>query len=128
MKLDIEELAKSGGFAGAPVKREIKWKEYVFDVYVRRLSYHSAISDVKAVAANGDIAAARIAACIVNEDGKPIFTVPDITGANDDGSPVMSKDDDGNLVERGALDADLATELLVAISEVNGLGKSKTTS
>jgi len=124
MKLNVDELARSGGFSGAPVKREIKWKEYVFDVYVRRLSYHSAISDVKAVAGNGDIAAARIAGCIVDEDGKPVFTVADITGVNEDGSPVLTEDGE----ERGALDADLATELLMAISEVNGLGKSKTAS
>lgn len=128
MRLDVDELAKAGGFSGAPVRREIQWGEYVFDVYVRRLSYHSAMSDFKAVASNGDIAAARIAGCIVDEDGKPTFTVADVTGVNEDGTPVMTEDADGNLVERGALDADLATQLLVAISEVNGLGKSKTES
>ena len=125
MRLDVEALSKAGGFSGAPVKREIEWGEYVFDVYVRRLSYHSAVSDFKAVAANGDIAAARIASCIVNEEGDPIFKVSDITGVEEDGSPVMTTDEDGNKVERGALAADLATELLVAISEVNGLGKLK---
>ena len=125
MRLDLDAVSSAGGFSGAPVKREIEWKEMVFDVYVRRLSYHSAVSDVRTIAANGDIAASRIAACIVDDKGNPIFKVSDITGVEDDGSPVMVKDDDGNLVERGSLDAELAMTLMTVISEVNGLGKTK---
>lgn len=123
MRLDVAALAEAGGFSGGPVKREITWKEFTFDVYVRRLSYHSAVSDVRAVGANGDIAASRIAACIVDEAGKPVFTSADITGIQEDGTPVMVEDDDGNLVERGALDAELAMTLMAVITEVNGLGK-----
>lgn len=125
MRLDLDAVSNAGGFSGAPVKREIEWKDMVFDVYVRRLSYHSAVSDVRTIASNGDIAASRIAACIVDEHGKPIFTVSDITGINEDGSPVMVKNEKGKMVERGSLDAELAMALMTVISEVNGLGKTR---
>ena len=124
MTLTVESLRDQGAFTGPPVKREITWtvgeQEYKGDVYVRRLSYHSAVTDVQSLNGGGDIGAARIAHCIVDEAGKPIFTLADVTGVNADGSPVL--DEDGN--ERGALCSELSLALLVAISEVNQLGKT----
>jgi hypothetical protein len=35
----------------------------------------------------------------------------------------MVKNEDGDLVERGAMDDSLATALMIVISEVNNLGK-----
>lgn len=130
MKLSVDSLRESGGFAGGPVKREVTWRangeEYTADVYVRRLSYASAISDIEAITSDGDLAAARIANCIVDENGKPVFRVSDVTGIQDDGTPVM-EEVDGELRERGGLVSSLVTALLVVIGEVNGLGKSTPT-
>lgn len=129
MKLSIDQLKEHGAFTGRPEKKEITWEKdgetYTFDVYVRRLSYHTAVSDVRSLQTDGEVAARRIAHCIVDEKGAPIFEVKDITGYNADGSPVMVKDEEtGEMVERGALDSDLTTLLLMAISEVNRLGKT----
>ena len=129
MSLSLDSLKQQGGFTGAPVKREIEWnigeETYKADVYVRRLSYFSAVTDANALVSHGDLAAARIAHCIVDESGKPVFKVSDITGVEDDGKPVMDVGEDGELVERGQLNSSLGTALLVAISEVNEMGKKK---
>lgn len=129
MQLTVDSLRAQGGFTGAPVKREIEWtigdETYRADVYVRRLSYFSAVTDASALSSHGDLAAARIAHCIVDETGKPVFKVSDITGVDENGGPVMDIDEDGELVERGQLNSSLGTALLVAISEVNDLGKSR---
>jgi hypothetical protein len=126
MDLTVDSLRASGGFTGAPVKKSIEWKQggegYQADVYVRKLSYHSAISDAEAITGNGDLAAARIAHCVCDAKGSPIFKISDVTGLHDDGSPVID-DDTGE--PRGSLSSALGTALLVAISEVNELGKTK---
>lgn len=123
--LSLDQIRDSGSFTGAPVKREVTWEvngeEYTADVYVRRLSYQTAVSDAMAVAGHGDLASNRIAHCIVDENGKPVFKVSDITGFHEDGTPVL--DEDGN--ERGALCSELALALLAVIGEVNNLGKPK---
>ena len=125
MKLSLEGLQSSGGFTGAPVKREIEWvkgdETLVFDVYVRRLSFQTAVTDVHALSGHGDLAANRIAYCICDEHGARVFKVSDITGVNDDGSPVLN--DDGT--ERGGIDNNLTLSLLSVIGEVNGLGKPR---
>lgn len=118
MRLTVDALRAEGGFTGPPEKREIQWKGNTFDVYVRRLSYQTAVTDLYSLAGRGDLAAHRIAHCICDENGKPIFTVADITGVNPDGNPVMV---DG--IERGALDGELSMALLSVIGEVNELGK-----
>jgi len=123
MKLSVDSLRESGSFAGAPVKREVSWtvegEVLTADVYVRRLSYASAVNDIQALANDGDLGAARIATCIVDEDGNAVFRIADVTGFEDDGKPVIN--DDGE--ERGGLISSLVTGLLVLIGEVNGLGK-----
>ena len=115
MKLGIDTLEKAGAFAGAPVEREISWEqdgeEMTATTFVRKLSYQSAVADIKASKDNRDVVAGRIASCICDKKGKPVFTADDITGESDP--------------ERGPLNHNLTVALLVAISEVNGLGKSK---
>lgn len=115
MDLSLASLKKSGSFTGAPVKREIKWKqgdkEHVANVYVRPLSYQSAVSDLLSISGKTDGVAGRIATSICDSKGKPIFTVADIIGEAD--------------ASRGALDGNLTMALLGVIGEVNGLGKPK---
>lgn len=116
MKLTLENLKEAGAFTGAPVEKEIVWKkgetELKATVYVRPLSYLSAVSDLRAIAGKADGVAGRIAASICDEHGKPVFTPEDITGEADP--------------ERGALDGNLTMALLAVIHEVNDPGKPKT--
>lgn len=115
MQLSIDSLREAGAFTGAPVKKEITWKqgdkEFTATVYVRKLSYLSARSDLLAVGGKGDAVAGRIAASICDEEGKPVFTPEDITGEADP--------------ERGPLGEELTMALLAVIGEVNGMGKPK---
>jgi len=115
MELTLENLKKTGAFTGAPVERTINWKmgeeEFSATVYVRLLSYKSAISDILASGSKSAIVAGRIAACICDKEGKEVFTPADITGEADP--------------ERGPLDGNLTVALLEVISEVNGLGKPR---
>ena len=114
MKLTLEALKSSGAFTGRPVEKEISWKqgdkEFTATVYVRPMGYHTATSDVLAMGGKVDGVAGRIAASICDESGKPVFTPADITGEADP--------------ERGSLDGALTIALLVAIQEVNDLGKT----
>jgi len=117
MILTIENLRAAGAFTGAPVAKEITWtqggEELTALVYVRKLSYRSAVNDLTAMRGEGDMVAGRIASSICDEAGKPVFTMGDITG---DADP-----------ERGALNNELTMALLAAIVEVNGLGKKTPT-
>ena len=114
MKLTLESLKKVGAFTGRPVEKEINWKqdkeELTATVFIRPLGYHTATSDVLAHVGKVDGVAGRIAASVCDEEGHPIFTPQDITGEADP--------------ERGALDGPLTIALLVAIQEVNDLGKT----
>lgn len=115
MELSIAALKEVGAFTGAPVEREITWKqgerEITATVYVRPLSYKSAVSDLAAMAGRVDAVAGRIAACICDAEGKPVFTPADITGEADP--------------ERGPLDGNLTMALLQVIAEVSGVGKAQ---
>lgn len=114
MKLTLENLKKNGAFTGRPVEKEITWKrgddEFSATVFIRPMGYHAATSDVLAIGGKIDGVAGRIAASVCDEEGKPVFTVADITGEADP--------------SRGSLDGNLTIALLVAIQEVNDLGKS----
>jgi len=118
MKISIESLSQVGAFTGRPVEKEVTWRigdaEHTATVYVRPLSYQSAIQDLKSITEKSDGIAGRIAASICDETGAPVFTAADITG---DADP-----------ERGALDGNLTMALLAVIGEVNGAGKSQTKS
>lgn len=114
MKLSIQSLTEVGAFTGAPVEKQIKWKqgakEFEATVFVKPLSYSAAVSDLKALAGKADGVAGRIAASICDEKGTPVFAPEDITGEADPA--------------RGALDGNLTMALLVAIAEVNNMGKT----
>lgn len=130
MQLTVDQLAAANGFAGGAVKREVTWtredgETFTFDVYVKKLSYHTLVSDIQAFTKGTDVTAERLVRCIVDESGAPVFRLCDITGYHDDGTPVMAKNENGEMVERGALDQNLAWALLEVIGEVNKLGKKQ---
>ncbi|MGP9834209.1 phage tail assembly chaperone family protein, TAC [Marinobacter sp. NSM] len=110
MDLTLDALKDMGAFTGAPVEKEIVLKdgdeEKTATVYVRRLSYHTAVSDIKSLSAKSDAVAGRIASAICDKEGKPIFKPEDITGEADP--------------ERGPLNGEITMELLRVIGEVNG--------
>lgn len=114
MKLTLDALKQTGAFTGRPVEKEITWKqgekEITATVYVRPMGYHNAVSNVLSAAGKIDGVAGRIASSICDENGNPVFTVADITGEADP--------------DRGALDGALTVALLVAIQQVNDLGKT----
>lgn len=113
----IEALDKLGAFTPVGLAEEsIQWhqdgKDYQAVVYVRPLSFDSAVTDLinrPDQSDNPDAIARRIASSICNKAGEPIFTVGDITGQ---ANP-----------ERGALSYALTMALLAAIGRVNKLGK-----
>lgn len=115
MQLTIESLKDRGAFTGAPVEKEISWTQGAetlsATVFVRPLSYQSAVNDLVSSRNKGDAVAGRIAACICDAQGNAVFGVGDITGAADP--------------ERGALDGNLTMALLSVIGEVCNLGKTK---
>lgn len=114
MKLNMDSLKQAGAFTGRPVEKEITWKqgdkEITATAYIRPMGYHDAVSNVLSAVGKIDGVAGRIAASICDENGAPVFTVADITGEADP--------------ERGALDGALTVALLVAIQQVNDLGKA----
>jgi len=114
MKLNITTLQQAGSFTGRPVEKEVTWRQgedsLTATVFVRPLGYRSAVSDVLASAGKQDGVAGRIASCICDEDGAPVFTVADITG---DADP-----------SRGALDGNLTMALMAVIQEVSNMGKT----
>ncbi len=68
MNLSIDSLQEMGAFTGAPVEKEVTWKqgkkELKATVFVRRLSYKSAVEDLKAMQSEDlDMVAGRIASC-----------------------------------------------------------------
>lgn len=113
--LSLDKLKELGSFSGAPVEKEVTWKqngqEYKFTVFVRRLSYQEGKLEAEHYRKNkSDLMASRIASSILNEEGKPIFDIGDITGENDP--------------ERGPLNFSLTAALMNVINEVNNLGKT----
>lgn len=114
-KLSLDKLKELGSFSGAPVEKEVTWKqgdqEHTFTVFVRRLSYQEGKLEAEHYRKNkSDLMASRIASSILDEDGKPIFDIGDITGENDP--------------ERGPLNFSLTAALMNVINEVNNLGKN----
>lgn len=118
MELSIESLQSRGAFTGAPVEKTVTWEqgeeELKATVYVRPMSYHTARSDIVSVRSESDALAGRIAACICDSKGNPVFTPQDITGEADP--------------ERGPLNSALTMALLGVISEVSSLGKARKSS
>lgn len=120
MKLSIATLNQNGAFSARPVERQIEWKGHTMTIYVRHLSYQTAVGGLTAM--NGaDPVACRIAASICDEFGAQVFTVADITG--EVSKPADWKDGDKVPESRGSLDPELTELLLTAIGEVQQLGK-----
>lgn len=94
------------------VEREITWtsggSEHTATVYVKPMSYHAAVADLK----SRDAVAGRIASSIYDDNGEPVFTEGDVTGEADP--------------ERGSLCQSLTMALLAVIAEVSGLAEKKT--
>ena len=115
MNLTLETLAANGGFVSRKaVPKAIKLKnndgeDFAATVYVLPLSYVTAKSDIVATQLQSDPLAARIAHCIVDEEGNRLFTVADVIGEADP--------------ERGPFSDKLTHELLRVIGEVSQLGK-----
>jgi hypothetical protein len=109
VKLSIATLTERKAFSAKPVKVEFDWKGESVTTYVRHVSYQTAVGDIRAHN-GGDIYANRIAASICDEEGKPVFTVADITGQADE--------------DRGGLDPELTNLLLIEIGKVQNLGKT----
>ncbi|MDH0745731.1 phage tail assembly chaperone family protein, TAC [Pseudomonas sp. GD03842] len=109
MDLTIQALAAAGAFAAPPVKKEITWhsngKPQTATVYVAHESFISITQRWDAQHQGADITAQRIASCIVDKDGKPVFSLADVVGGPETG--------------HGPLCAELAIVLLAAIGEVN---------
>lgn len=131
MLLTTDTISKLGGYTGGPVKRTVKWKhngeDFEAEVWVRAMSYHTAVNDLAGLGeSRGLVVARRLSACLCDEEGTPLFQVSDITGVKDDGTPVMAKDpESGEMVERGPICTGLTNALLEVIGEVSGLGKKK---
>lgn len=107
----------SRAFVGAPVLKTVKFKldgvDHEMTVRVRKLSYQSAINDGRAFSKNPDaFVAGRIAACVLDEEGTPLFASID---------QVMGT---GSYVEQGALCDSLTCALFDLVLEVNPTGKS----
>lgn len=127
MQLTLESLREKSGFSGGLVKRQVEWEHegetVKADVYIRPMSYHTAVADIASLRDGVDVVAQRIATCVCHSDGSPVFRVSDITGVNPDGTPVMVKR--GNkMEEQGALSKSLADSLILLVGEVSGLGKT----
>lgn len=109
MDLNIASLKAAGAFIAAPLKKEVTWhadgKPQTATVYVLQESFISLTQRWDAQDRGGDLAAQRIASCITDKNGAPVFTVDDVVGGPETG--------------HGPLCAELAIVLLAAIGEVN---------
>lgn len=133
MKLTVESLRQIGAFTGGAVQRQVEWLQngelVSAEVWVRPLSYQTATTDVLALRAGESAWPRRIAMCICQEDGSPVFPqLSDITGIGDDGKPILTEDENGQMVERGGINHSLFDALVMSIVEVSGLGKMLTSS
>ena len=107
--LTLQSLKDAGAFAGAPVKREIRYhgldgEEVVADIWVRRASYHTITNTWKAAEGNQEHLAARIATMVCDEEGGPIFSTADILGTT-------------GIEGRGAMCDTLFLALITAVNE-----------
>jgi hypothetical protein len=110
MDLSIASLKAAGAFVAPPVKKDVTWhvngEPKTATVYVVQESFSSLVQRWEEQERGGDLTAQRIASCICDKDGKPIFTVADVIGNPETG--------------HGPLTATLTIVLLNAIGEVNG--------
>lgn len=121
MELSLNALKSAKAFSSKPVKKTITWGEHTFDTYVRPISFQTAMGDIQS--SHGlHIIACRIASSLCDAEGKAIMTPYDVTGqvVYGDKGEVLEGDP-----EQGAMDGELVKLLLIAISEVQNAGKTK---
>lgn len=114
----MSDLLKYAFVSATPVRKEVSitdtatGKKTKVAVWVKPLSYQSAVEDLTGIGSNAtDAVARRIAYSILDESGKAIFTPEVIMGtANPD---------------QGPLSPELTMELLRVIGETSNLGKIK---
>jgi hypothetical protein len=100
--MNLAEIRNIGAFVSAePVKQEIQWKEYRFDVFVKRLSF----GDVENLYGSDDRSrsARMIATAILLGENKEAISYEDAF----------------------RLDVGLATKLIEAFNAVNGVDQKK---
>lgn len=110
-QLSIGMVEQTGGFVGAPVKKEISWTNLNGEtvsafVYVRLASYERAIAEHTAQASGEDYLVSKIVASICDEKGKAVFTPQDVRGSDENGNKKLC--------------ASLFIALIGAINEANG--------
>lgn len=115
-KISLTDLLNGSAYTGAPelvsVPVNLDGTDMMVDVYVRKLSYLSVINDGKAFKDNPDLfVAGRIAACVVDKDGNPMFeSVEQIQGL-------------GKYAMKGGLKPEFVYALFNATTQVNPMGK-----
>ena len=114
MELSIATLEELGAFAPArPEKREIVWHtkkdgetvKHTANVYVRKLSFATLSTESVSPNYRDNVLAARIAASIVDSNGKPVFTAADLVGNE----------------TRGPICESLGMALLAVVAETNAV-------
>lgn len=128
-ELTLAALKSANAFTSKPVKQTVEWNGHKFDVYVRPLSFQTAMGDISSAAEGGaHILACRIATSLCDADGKPIMTPYDVTGEvlystleKEGEVPVVLA---GN-PEAGPMDGELVKALLITINKVQNAGKIK---
>lgn len=126
--LTLAALKSAKAFTARPVKETVEWNGNKFDVYVRQLSFQTAMGDISSASAGGShILACRIATSLCDADGKPIMTPYDVTG-----EVLYSEPKDGEEPkvlagnpDAGPMDGELVKALLIVISKVQNAGKMK---
>lgn len=100
--MNLAEIRSAGGFIPAePVKVDVQWKEYRFDVWVKRLSFADAES---LYAFDGQSRTAKmISTAILLGENKEAITYEDAC----------------------RLDVELAAKLIEALNQINGLDQKK---
>ncbi|CAI3796040.1 phage tail assembly chaperone family protein, TAC [Rheinheimera sp. MM224] len=114
MELTLQTLQEAGAFTPAqPVKQEISWvndkgETVTCDTYIRLKSYATVVQESLHHNQGIDAVAAKIAASVVDQNNKTVFSAADIVGS----------------AERGPICSGLTFALLGAISKANGVGES----
>lgn len=99
--MNLKELKAAGAFVSTDhVKRTITWKDYTFDVFVRRQSFGS-LERLLMATDDRSKSATHIAECVLLGENAEPMTYEDAY----------------------QLEPSLARELLVAVREVNGLNE-----
>lgn len=100
--MNLAEIRNIGGFVSAePVKHPVTWKGYTFDVFVKRLSFGD-VENLYGIEDRSRSARMIATAILLGEDKEPI-----------------------SYEDAYRLDVGLATKLIEAFNEVNGIDQKK---